>query len=69
MKIFDCFMYFYEDVVLDLRLNTLDQYVDYFIIVESTFTHKGDKRSLKFNYKKFDKFKNKIIYLVYDCDI
>ena len=59
-------MYFYEDVVLDLRLNTLDQYVDYFIIVESTFTHKGDKRSLKFNYKKFDKFKNKIIYLVYD---
>lgn len=59
-------MYFYEDVVLDLRLNTLDQYVDYFIIVESTFTHKGDKRSLKFNYKKFDKFKNKIIYLV--CD-
>ena len=66
MKIFDCFMYFDEDVVLDLRLNTLDQYVDYFIIVESTFTHKGDKRSLKFNYKKFDKFKNKIIYLVYD---
>jgi len=59
-------MYFDEDVVLDLRLNTLDQYVDYFIIVESTFTHKGDKRSLKFNYKKFDKFKNKIIYLV--CD-
>ncbi len=66
MKIFDCFMYFDEDVVLDLRLNTLDKYVDYFVIVESCFTHKGDKRKLKFNLEKFSKFKNKIIYLVYD---
>tara|TARA_Y100000389_G_C17430774_1_gene502451 strand:+ start:597 stop:1466 length:870 start_codon:yes stop_codon:yes gene_type:complete len=59
-------MYFDEDVVLDLRLNTLDKYVDYFVIVESCFTHKGDKRKLKFNLEKFSKFKNKIIYLVYD---
>ena len=66
MKIFDCFMYFNEDVVLDLRLNMLDKYVDYFVIVESSFTHKGDKRQLQFDSKKFEKFKNKIIYLVYD---
>ena len=66
MKIFDCFMYFDEEVVLDLRLNTLDKYVDYFIIVESIFTHKGDKRELVFNHKKFEKFKDKIIYLIYD---
>jgi beta-1,4-mannosyl-glycoprotein beta-1,4-N-acetylglucosaminyltransferase len=66
MKIFDCFMYFDEEVVLDLRLNTLDDFVDYFVIVESKFTHKGEKRSLKFNHKKFEKFKNKIIYLVHD---
>ena len=66
MKIFDCFMYFNEDVVLDLRLNMLDKYVDYFVIVESSFTHKGDKRELQFDNKKFKKFKNKIIYLVYD---
>ena len=66
MKIFDCFMYFDEEVVLDLRLNMLDQYVDYFVIVESIFTHKGDKRELKFNSKNFYKFKKKIIYLVYD---
>ena len=66
MKIFDCFMYFDEEVVLDLRLNTLDKYVDYFIIVESIFTHKGDKRKLVFNHKKFEKFKDKIIYLIYD---
>ena len=66
MKIFDCFMYFDEEVVLDVRLNSLDKYVDYFVIVESNFTHKGDGRDLKFNHNKFDKFKNKIIYLVYN---
>ena len=49
MKIFDCFMYFDEEIVLDLRFNILDKYVDYFIIVESNFTHKGDKRELNFN--------------------
>ena len=68
MKIFDCFMYFDEDIVLDLRLNTLDKYVDFFVIVESNFTHKGDKRELKFDIKKFNKFEKKIIYLVYDVE-
>ena len=48
MKIFDCFMYFDEEIVLDLRLNTLNDYIDYFVIVESSFTHKGNKRKLKF---------------------
>ncbi len=66
MKIFDCFMYFDEEIVLDLRLNSLDKYVDFFVIVESNFTHKGDKRKLKFNLKKFEKFKNKIIYIIFD---
>ena len=59
-------MYFDEEVVLDLRLNTLNEYVDHFVIVESKFTHRGDKRHLKFNHEKFKKFKDKIIYLVYD---
>ena len=64
MKIFDCFMYFDEEVVVDVRLNTLNEFVDCFIIVESKFTHKGDLRELKFNHKKFKKFKDKIIYIV-----
>ena len=59
-------MYFDEEIVLDVRLNTLNEFVDYFVIVESKFTHKGDKRDLKFNPNKFKKFKDKIIYLVYD---
>ena len=58
-------MYFDEEVVLDLRLNTLNKYVDYFVIVESKFTHRGEERNLKFNHKKFEKFKNKIIYKVF----
>ena len=66
MKIFDCFMYFDENVVLDVRLNTLNQYVDYFVIVESLFTHKGEQRNLNFDIKNFSKFKDKIIYLIYD---
>src|SRR6056300_257633 len=66
MKIFDCFMYFDEEVVLDLRLNTLNEFVDYFVIVESIFTHKGDKRELRLDHKKFEKYKDKIIYLVYE---
>ena len=66
MKIFDCFMYFDEEVVVDIRFNTLNEFVDYFVIVESKFNHKGDRRELKFNHKKFEKFKDKIIYLIYD---
>ncbi len=66
MRIFDCFMYFDEDLVLDVRLNYLDPYVDYFVIVESSFTHRGERRDLKFDINKFKNFKDKIIYKVYD---
>ena len=64
MKIYDCFMYFDEEVVVDVRLHTLNEFVDYFVIVESRFTHKGESRKLKFNHKKFKEFKDKIIYIV-----
>ena len=66
MKIFDCFMYFDEETVLDLRLNSLDKYVDYFVIVESKYNHRGQERELLFKMDKFNKFKDKIIYLIYD---
>ena len=66
MKIFDCFMYFDEDVVLDVRLNFLDDYVDKFIIIESVFNHKGEKRNPQFDINKFSKFKDKIIYILKD---
>jgi len=55
-----------EDVVLDLRLNNLNNYVDKFIIVESVYFHNGKKKELLFDINKFSKFKEKIIYLVLD---
>ena len=64
MKIFDCFMYFDEELVLDVRFHHLYEYVDYFVIVESEFNHKGEKRDLNFNINNFSKFKDKILYLV-----
>ena len=66
MKLFDCFMYFDEDLILDIRLNTLNNYVDHFIIVEGTLDHSGNPKKLNFNIKNFLKFKNKIHYLVVD---
>ena len=64
MKIFDCFMYFDEDIVLDVRLNYLDKYIDQFIIVESEYNHKGEKRTPLFDINKFKKFENKIKYIL-----
>ena len=66
MKIYDCFTYMNEDVVLDLRLNYLNNYVDKFVIVESHYFHNGKKKKLLFDINKFSKFKEKIIYLVLD---
>ena len=64
MKIFDCFMYFDEDVVLDVRLNMLSKYIDKFVIVEAEYNHRGEKRKPQFDINKFNKFKNKIIYIL-----
>ena len=59
-------MYFDEEQILDLRFNILYDQVDFFVIVESTFNHNGESRKLLFNQDRFSKFKNKIIYLIYD---
>ena len=59
-------MYFDEDLLLDIRLNSLDKYVKKFVITEATYTHNGSKKELKFDINKFQKFKDKIIYLVVD---
>ncbi len=64
MKIFDCFMYYDEDLILDLRLNLLDSYVDEFVIVESSYTHSGEPRKLLFDINNYSKFRNKINYII-----
>lgn len=64
--IYDCFLYYDEDMLLDLRLNTLANVVDRFVIVESTHTFTGKPRELHFDITKYSKFKDKIIYIVHD---
>ena len=66
MNIYDCFMYFDEDLLLDLRLNIMNDYVKKFVITESTYLHSGRQKKLNFSYKNFSKFKDKIIYIVVD---
>ena len=66
MAIYDCFQYFNEDHILDLRFNILNEKVDYFIISESTKTHQGKEKKLNFNINNFSKFKNKIKYIISD---
>lgn len=66
MNIYDCFMYYDEDLLLDIRLNALNKYVKKFVITEATYTHNGTKKKLNFNINNFNKFKNKIDYIVVD---
>ena len=64
MKIYDCFMFSDEKMLLDIRLNTLNKFVDKFIITEATYLHNGESKKLNFNINDFSKFKNKIEYIV-----
>ena len=64
MAIFDCFQYFNEDHIADLRFNILNEFVDKFVIVESTVNHQGKSKKLHFDINKYKKFKNKIDYIV-----
>ena len=66
MNIYDCFMYFDEDLLLDLRLNSLNKYIKKFVITEATYTHNGNKKKLNFDINNFKKFKDKIEYIVVD---
>ena len=66
MAIYDCFQYFDEDHMVELRLNILDQYVDYFVISESNRTHQGEEKKINFDIKKFSKFKDKIKFIIAD---
>ena len=61
-KIFDCITFFDNNLMFDLRYNILKDYVDYFVICESKFDHKGNKKKINFldnknyNYNKVKHF-------------
>jgi len=66
MNIYDCFMYFDENLLLELRFKELNKYVKKFIITESRYTHSGQKRKLLFDINKYSEFRNKIEYIIID---
>lgn len=64
-KIFDCFMFFNEFDVLEIRLHELYDEIDYFVVVESDTTFQGDSKPLFFdqNRERFAHYLDKIIYV------
>ena len=60
MKIFDCTTFYNEKLLMDIRFNILNDYVDKFIVVESHYSHSGNKKNLNFKIEDYPKFKNKI---------
>ena len=64
-KIFDCITFFSENFMTNLRFEVLKDEVDYFVICESIFDHKGNKKKINFNLKN-NTYKNKIIHLIHD---
>jgi len=68
IRVYDCFYLFNELDLLEIRLNILNDYVDYFVICESTITFSGLPKKLNFieNEERFKRFRNKILYSSYD---
>jgi len=66
MKIYDCTTFYSEHMMLDVRFNILNDFVHKFVVVESLFSHSGEKKKLNFDIKNYPKFKDKITYLVID---
>lgn len=59
---YDCFLYFNEEELLNIRLHELENVVDYHVIVESAHTFTGIEKGFNFDISKFESFKDKIIY-------
>jgi len=68
MKIIDCITFFNELKLLEFRLTETSDYIDYFIIVESTKTFTGKDKPLHYQNNKhlFEKWRHKIIHVIQD---
>ena len=66
MKIIDTTTYFEEKLMMNLRFNILNSYVDNFIVCEARFTHSGKKKDINFKKKDFPEFEHKITHLIID---
>jgi beta-1,4-mannosyl-glycoprotein beta-1,4-N-acetylglucosaminyltransferase len=70
MAVYDCFMFYNELDVLEIRLNILNDYVDFFVITESNRTFTGVPKAyhLANNYERYKAFHHKIIYIQLNDD-
>ena len=68
MKVYDCFTFFNELDLLEIRLNELYNSVDYFVIAEANMSHSGKPKDyvLEENWERFKPFQDKIRYLKID---
>ena len=64
MRIIDTTTFFEENMMMDIRFNILDPYIDQFIVCESLFTHSGKSKKINFNIDEYPKFKDKITHIV-----
>lgn len=66
--IYDCFLFFNEFDLLEMRLNILNEIVDKFVIVEATRTFSKKPKSLNYqlNKERYAAFQDKIIHVVVD---
>jgi len=67
-RIVDCFIFYNELDMLEYRLSVMYPYVDAFVLVESTRTHKGSLKPLYYqeNLSRFAKYVDKIVHVVVD---
>lgn len=63
VKIYDCFLFFNENDLLEIRLNELYKIVDYFVIFECNSSFQKKEKGFLLDLNRFEKFKNKIIYI------
>ena len=64
MKIIDCITFFDNNFMFDVRYNILKNYVDYFVVCESQYNHKGEKKKRNFILKNYyDQNKIKYFFL------
>lgn len=66
MKIIDTTTYFDEKLMMSIRFNILNSFVDKFIVCESRYSHSGKEKKINFNIKDYPEFQNKIIHLIVD---
>lgn len=71
MSVYDCFTFFNELELLEIRLELLDEVVDKFVISEGDHTHSGNYKGFIYpkNSHRFKKWENKIIYLPLKMDL